>query len=301
MRAVVIINPIAGPGRRRPIASCAAVADSILRAHGYDVRVQVTTSPADAQTFAREAVADGSVLAVAWGGDGTVNGVAAALTGSSVALGIVPAGSGNGLARDLRLPSDPAAALTIAATGETRTIDAGEVDGSLFFNVAGVGLDAHIAARLAVSGARRGMRGYVAATLAELKQYTPVTYTVSVPSSGGRGPERIERRALFVAFANSRQYGNGALIAPRARLDDGEIDLVVVEGLRPARLAARVPALFLGRLRDGAGVVMRRSAGLTISAEQPMLFHVDGEPRMGGVTLSVRTLASVLRVRVRRP
>lgn len=300
MRALVVINPIAGTGGRRPIPSRAALAQSTLGAHGYEVTVRVTTSPTDAHTFAREAVDAGANLVVAWGGDGTINGVASGLTGTGVALGIVPAGSGNGLARDLALPWDPVRALTVAATGAVRAIDAGEVDGSLFFNVAGVGLDANIAARLAAPGARRGLAGYVTATLAELRQYEPVAYTIRLPASegGGRSAEVIERRTLFIALANSRQYGNGARIAPEARLDDGAIDVVMVEPLSSLGMIARLPAFFLGRLHEGPGLVMRRARSLTIAAEQPMAFHVDGEPRRGADTLAVGVHHRALRVRV---
>ena len=301
MRALVIINPIAGSGRRPEIRARAALAESILGGHGCRATVRVTTAPGDARIFAHEAVADGVELVVAWGGDGTVNGVASALIGTGVALGIVPAGSGNGLARDLALPSDPARALTVAATGTLRAIDAGELHGSLFFNVAGVGLDASIAARLADPGARRGLIGYAAATVAELRQHEPWVYRIQIPASDATPAvpgERIERRALFVAFANSRQYGNGARIAPAARLDDGEIDLVVVEPLSPLRIAARIPALFLGTLRNGPGLVMRRAASFAISADRPIPFHVDGEPRAGAETLALCVHPGALQVRV---
>jgi len=298
MRAVVVINPVAGPGRRS-VPACASLARSVLGARGYDVTLRVTTAPADAASFARDAVADGVDLVVAWGGDGTVNGVGAALAGTSVPLGIVPAGSGNGLARDLGLPRGAEAALEVAASGRGRRIDAGDVGGSLFFNVAGVGLDARIAARLAQAGARRGLAGYVAATLSELRRYEASTYTIDLAAPAGGAVERIERRALFIAFANSRQYGNGAQIAPQARLDDGALDVVVVEPRRPLQLLAQVPSFFRGTLRDGAGIVMRQAESFCVTADRPIAFHVDGEPRSGGATLEVRTCPAALCIRVR--
>ncbi len=303
MRAVVIINPIAGPGRSKTLKHCAAIANSVLTAHGYSADVVVTESPTDASRFARDAVTSGAKLVVAWGGDGTINGAGAVLAGTSIPLGIVPAGSGNGLARDLGLPREPAKALTVAASGRERVIDAGELDGSLFFNVAGIGLDAVIAARLAQPGARRGLAGYIVATLQEMRRYEPEVYAIRIGSgdpsvAATADVPSLERRALFVALANSRQYGNGAQIAPRALLDDGAIDVVIVEA-RPAwALAARIPAFFRGTLEEAPDLLMRRTTHLSISAGGPILFHVDGEPRTGPQTLMFRVRPGALRVRV---
>lgn len=302
MRAVVIVNPIAGPGRSNTLDRCAAIARSTLAAHGYSADVVVTESPADAHRFAQEAVKSKAELVVAWGGDGTINGAGSALVGTSVPLGIVPGGSGNGLARDLGLPSEPARALAVAATGRERAIDAGELQGSLFFNVAGIGLDAEIAARIANPGARRGFAGYVIATVQELRRYEPQLYAIRIGSEGSRlsaltDAPTIESHALFLALANSRQYGNGAQIAPQAQLDDGAIDLVVVGG--PSwRLVARLPAFFRGRLVEGRDLLMRRATTLSISASRPILFHVDGEPRTGPETVTLRVHPRALRIRV---
>jgi diacylglycerol kinase (ATP) len=303
MRAVVIINPIAGPGRHRTLDRCAATAQSVLATHGYSADVAVTASPTDASRHAREAVELGATLVVAWGGDGTINGAASALAGTSVPLGIVPGGSGNGLARDLGLPRDPARALSVAATGRERVIDAGDLDGSLFFNIAGIGVDAEIAARIAQPGARRGLTGYVIATVQELRHYEPQVYAIRIAddrtdrTSASRGAT-FERKALLVALANSRQYGNGAKIAPQARLDDGAIDLVVVDARPMWNLVSRLPAFFLGTLEDSPDLLMRRAASLTISARRPIRFHVDGEPRTGPETVTLRVHPGALRVRV---
>jgi YegS/Rv2252/BmrU family lipid kinase len=293
MRAVVIINPIAGPGRRRTLDRCAGIARSVLSTHGYSAEVVVTESPTDASRFARDAVSSGADLVVAWGGDGTINGAGSALAGTALPLGIVPGGSGNGLARDLGLPREPARALAVAATGRERAIDAGDLHGSLFFNIAGIGLDAEIAARIAAPGARRGLSGYIITTVQELRRYEPQVYSIRIDDSSV-----VERRALLVALANSRQYGNGAKIAPHARLDDGAIDLVVVEGHTMWSVVSRLPAFFRGTLEDGPGLLMRRATQLSISAERPIRFHVDGEPRSGPETVTLRVHPGALRVRV---
>jgi len=294
MRAVVIINPVAGAGRARTLKGCESLAHQVLSRQGFEAVVQVTAGPADARRLAADALAAGAALVVAWGGDGTINGAGAALAGSGVPLGIVPAGSGNGLARELGLPFDPAAALVVAASGATRAIDGGEIDGELFFNVAGIGLDARIAARLAEPGSRRGLAGYVLATLAELPRYRAIEYAITFDD--GR---TLVEHALFVALANSRQYGNGAQIAPQARIDDGVLDLVVVRRQSGLRIARQVPAFFRGTLRNGPGLAMQAARSCTISARQAIGFHVDGEPRVGSADVVVRTHPQVLQVRVR--
>jgi diacylglycerol kinase (ATP) len=301
MRATVIVNPIAGPGRARTLGACVDLATSILSLHQYVADVKVTEGPADAHRFASDAVMAGTDLVVAWGGDGTVNGAACAVAGTSVPLAIVPGGSGNGLARDLALPFDAAQALTVAATGKVRAIDAGDLHGSLFFNVAGIGLDAHIAGRLATKGHRRGLMGYVLATISELRSYEACGYSLSkVCDAGGRAitGDIVDHPALFIALANSRQYGSGAQIAPKALLDDGAMEVVIVSPMSSVQIARQLPAFFGGRLQEGPGIVMRSASSMEIACTRPIAFHVDGEPRTGPNRIVMQTRRGALNVRV---
>lgn len=296
LRATVIINPIAGSGRATTMGACSDLARSVLSRHNFEVDIRVTASPTDAHRFAAEARDAAHDLVVAWGGDGTVNGAGAALAGSQVPLAVIGGGSGNGLARDLGLPLVPAAALEIAATGGTRAIDAGELNGSLFFNVAGIGLDACIADRMASPNARRGLLGYVLATFSEMPSYQPCEYLISMSEDGG---PPLRTRAMFIAIANSRQYGKGAQIAPLASLDDGIMDIVVIKPQSGLRIISRLPSFFGGTLREDDGVLMRTASRLEITSDQPIRFHVDGEPRDRAKTVSLRTLPRNLRIRVR--
>ncbi len=296
MKCTVVINPIAGPGRSRTLDACAALARTSLGRAGFQVDVRITTAPDDAQRFASAVVAAGHQLVAAWGGDGTVNGVGAALAGTPAAMAIIPGGSGNGLARDLGVPLEAAAAFEVAGRGTTRLIDAGELDGFLFFNVAGIGLDASIADRLAAPGARRGLLGYVMATFSELPGYRPRDYAIAFPE-GDAAP--ISSPALFVALANSRQYGNGAQIAPHALLDDGKLDVVVVRPLSLVGVASRIPAFFNGTLKADDKVLMRTAAAAAITSSHDIWFHVDGEPRRGGGTVVLKTRPRTLTVRVK--
>jgi YegS/Rv2252/BmrU family lipid kinase len=257
------------------------------------VTIRPTTKAGDANAFTREAVAAGCDLVVAWGGDGTINEAASALIHTGVPMGIVPAGSGNGLASDLLVPFDARAALRVAATGRTMAIDAGQADDCLFFNIAGVGIDAVIAARFNTRGMQqRGLAAYLQLSAAELLRYRCQTYEIAIEQ------ERVEHRAMLVAFANGRQYGNRLLIAPGARLDDGLLEVVVVEQLSLASIAWRLPSLFRGTLQPGRGISMRAAREVRIRTSGAIPFHVDGEPRMGRDQLHVRTIPAALQVRV---
>jgi YegS/Rv2252/BmrU family lipid kinase len=293
-RAVVIINPLSGAGRyESQIHDHATLAQRLLGAHDIDAIVRPTTGAGDAHAFAREAADRGCDLVVAWGGDGTINEAASALVHTGVPLAIVPAGSGNGLASDLLIPFDASAALRIAAGGRTMSIDAGQVDDHWFFNIAGVGIDAVIAARFNERGMRkRGLIGYLQLSTAELLRYQCLEYDLTIDD------ERVARHALLLAFANGRQYGNRLLIAPGARLDDGLLEVVIVERLSLVSIALRLPALFRGTLKTGRGVTMRAAKQLRVRADAAIPFHVDGEPRLGGRELQVRNVPAALTVRV---
>jgi YegS/Rv2252/BmrU family lipid kinase len=264
-----------------------------VAAHGLEAEIFLTERQGHARELARAAQARGVRTVVAWGGDGTVNEVASALVHTGALLAIVPAGSGNGLARELGIPCDPERALAIALGLAERVMDAGELDGRLFFNVAGLGLDARIAHGFAETGARaRGFRRYAAVTLRELTRYTPEEYEIAVDG------ERFRVRAMLVAIANARQYGNGALIAPGARIDDGRLDVVAIGARSLARALLQIPRLFRGEIERVRGVDIRRGAHVEIVGAGPLLYHVDGEPHRGGSAVTARVHPGALRVRV---
>jgi diacylglycerol kinase (ATP) len=255
--------------------------------------VFITERTGHAREIAQNAIHRGMSTVVAWGGDGTMNevGTAVAFTGASMAL--VPSGSGNGLARELGIPFEPAAALRIALNGAERTIDAGEVDGRLFFNVAGIGLDARVAHRFAVDGLeKRGFVRYVGITLRELAAYQPDRLTVTTSTASTTGP------MMLVAIANGRQYGNGALIAPRARLDDGRLDVVTIEARSLVRASMELPFVFMGIIDRLPGVTIRTAEAVEVAAPHPMVYHLDGEPIAGMLGISASVRAGALKVKV---
>ena len=291
----VIINPISGTGGRIDVARArAAHAAASLQAHGGNPSdVFITERGGHAREIAVEAIRRGISTVVAWGGDGTMNEVGAALAFSGVALALVPSGSGNGLARELGVPFEPTAALEIAFSGAERTIDAGEVGGRLFFNVAGVGLDARVAHRFAVHGLeKRGFGRYVGLTLRELKAYQPYLLTVTTPASS------ISRLSLLVAIANGRQYGNGAVIAPHARLDDGRLDIITIASRSLVRASLELPFVFMGMIDRMGGVRMETAESVEITSPHPIVYHLDGEPIAGTLGISAKVRPAALKVKV---
>jgi diacylglycerol kinase (ATP) len=295
MPVAVIINPIAG--RRLTSDQVRArvdLATRVIRARGQEPVIEVTSAAGQGTVLARAAAAAGATLVIAWGGDGTVNEVAAGVARGPAALGIVPAGSGNGLARELGISHRAERALAAALDAPERVIDAGELGGRLFVNVAGVGFDAWIARRFDARGpdARRGFLIYTGLVLRESLTYVPHRYRVTTGGATVRADN-----TYFLTLANSPQFGNGARVAPAARIDDGRLDLVVF-GAR-SRIAAlwRARRLMTGGLHEGNGISIRPVEEIAIDYDRPLWFHVDGEPVQGAHRLTGRVLPKAIRIR----
>jgi diacylglycerol kinase (ATP) len=292
MSTVIIINPISGGVSPRAARARAQLALAVVDAHGDPAEVLMTEAVGHARELAKSAVRRGARLVMAWGGDGTISEVASALAFDEVPLGIVPAGSGNGLARELGVSLRPERAIADALQAVPRPIDLGELDGHLFANIAGIGFDAHIASRFAAA-TRRGFIGYAGITARALTTYVPQRYRVTT------GGVETAHRAILVTIANSAQFGNNARIAPGARVDDGELDLVVMEERSRFGTLCRMPRLFDGTVGQVRGCTIRRVREVTIEADAPMTYHVDGEPVAGGTTLRARIHPGALMVAVK--
>ena len=293
-RVVVIVNPISGTGGRAELArQRIASAEAALQSHRVEGRVLASERSGHASLLAREALAGGAALVIAWGGDGTINEVASELAFRDVSFAVIPSGSGNGLARELKLPCDIAQAFAVAFGGTERVIDAGEIEGRLFFNVAGVGLDAEVAHEFASTGlVRRGFKRYIEIASRRLLSFTATDYRIvadGVPT---------QTRAIVIAIANGRQYGNGAIIAPDSRIDDGRLDVVVVGERSALRAIAQMPMLFAGRIARVPGITITSVREVTIESATRMIYHADGEPCEGGTSIRAGIRPRALRVRV---
>jgi diacylglycerol kinase family enzyme len=263
----------------------------MIASAGEGAEVFITERRGHARELAAGAAARGARLVIAWGGDGTLNEVGSALAFGETPIALVPSGSGNGLARELRVHRQPERAITEALGAMPRALDAGELGGRLFFNMAGIGFDAHVAGCLDREVGRRGLAGYVRIAARELWRYQCSDYRIDESSH--------VRRALLVTFANSPQFGNGARVAPAARLDDGRLDLVIFENESRFRTICAIPLLFTGGITRLRRISSRQIERATVSSDAPMLFHVDGEPVQGGTTLEARVHPRALNVCVR--
>jgi diacylglycerol kinase (ATP) len=294
MSVVIIINPVAGGSRRGlSVEERVRLVRTALSRNRTEGRVELTQAPGHGSELARRALADGCAHLVAWGGDGTINEVASQLVGSGAVLGIVRAGSGNGLARELGIPARAERALDIALAGRERPIDVGEIEGHPFLNVAGIGFDAAMAAEFNRLGTeRRGSVRYAVRALRAAAGYQGCRYVVEADG------QRLEVNAVVVAIANFAQYGSNVVVAPHAKPDDGLFDVVIVED---RGLAGRIGLglRVLDRTLDkAAGVTTLRGARVRVTTAAPMLFQVDGEPHSGGLSVQATLRPAALRVKV---
>jgi diacylglycerol kinase (ATP) len=280
-----ILNPRAGVAAQR-----AREAAERGQPSWRDYAVYFTREPGHATELAREAVAAGADVVLAVGGDGTVNEVARGLIGSTAALGIVPVGSGNGLARALRIPLQPGDALCALEAGVRRRMDVGSLNGRLFLNVAGIGFDAVVSQAFherGRKGGRRGILGYLRLSLLELRGYRAPRLVIEA------GMERLDLAAFMVTFANGPQYGSGAVINSGGKLDDGKLEVVVFESGPLWRTMVAAPRLFLGGLERTPGYRRLVGPAATVTATAPTAVHCDGDPveAAGRVEVRLRPLA----------
>jgi YegS/Rv2252/BmrU family lipid kinase len=286
----LIVNPAAGGGRAGRAASAVL---SALRAHGLQTRREDTRDLEHARELATRAARAGEV-AVALGGDGLAGAVADALRAVPRAvLGVLPGGRGNDLARVLGLPLDPIAACAAIAHGVPRAMDVGEVGGRAFVGIASAGFDSDANRIANEAPARLGNLVYAYGALRALASWRAVDFTIELDPPG----ERVEFSGYTVAAANSRDYGGGMQIAPAARLDDGLLDVVLIEAVSRARFLANLPRVFKGTHVELPQVRVLRAAEVAISASRPFTMYADGDP-IGELPVRVRALPHALRVLV---
>jgi YegS/Rv2252/BmrU family lipid kinase len=262
-----------------------------------DLELCLTERPGHARELAQEAGARGEDLVLAVGGDGTVNEVASGLMGSPTPLGILPAGSGNGLARTLRIPLAPAAAVRSLVDGVVRRMDVGLANGSPFLNIAGAGLDATVGADFHAHGKRGGRRGvatYVRLSVRRALSYRAQRWHLEA------GGEVLDGPALIVAFVNGRQYGGGATVTPRARVDDGILDVVIFQDAPLWETLLAAPRLFLGSIDRYRRYKHVAAASAVLTGTGPFEHHRDGEPEEPCERLEIGLAPRALRILVPR-
>lgn len=291
---VAIVNPLSGAGATPGVAERrVALLTARFAAASVTGVVHVTQRPRHAGELARDALANGAGTVIAWGGDGTINEVGTALAGSRAVLAIIPAGSGNGFASEIGVPTLPEAAIDVALHGRDRVIDAGELAGRLFFNIAGIGFDAVIAEQFNLQTlGRRGMGPYVRIGLRETFRYRAARYRVLLDG------EEVVTNALLIAFANGREYGNRIRLAPHAKMDDGRLEAMIVED---RALLARLWSgrhLAFGTADKAPRVICRSIESAVVETDGELLYHLDGEIGRAQGPVTVRIRPKLLTVRV---
>ncbi|HPS62306.1 MAG TPA: diacylglycerol kinase family lipid kinase [Bacteroidales bacterium] len=284
-RILFIINPVSGVGKKKVMERLIAGRFG----NDPDVSVVFTGHPGHATEISRRAASDGVDIVVAVGGDGTVNEVASGLVGTQTAMAILPAGSGNGLARHLKIPMNPRRALELISERPVRTIDTAEIDGQLFVNVAGIGFDAAIAKKFAAAG-KRGFSTYFRVTADTYKNYRSKKYILTIDG------KIIRRRALMVSFANSSQFGNNASIDPAASVSDGFIDVCIVGKMPLHKVAFLAPLLFMGKFDKTRYVEIIRAREVLVKRKKGKTIHLDGDPKTIGREFTVKIHPLSLRV-----
>lgn len=274
-----IVNPISGQGRKKRLIAR-------LKNAGYNV--VCTEYAGHAEVIARETTED---IVVAVGGDGTVNEVARGLIGTGKTLGIIPCGSGDGLARHLGISHFFNRALHTIEAGKTVDMDAGTIDGKFFFSVCGVGFDAIVSERFAKCG-KRGLSTYIREGLKTWRIYTPEKYTIEIDG------QSIENEAMFITVGNSNQWGNGAKITPLADCSDGILDITVVDGFKAVELPWLAGRLMTGSVHKSRRVHTYRGKHIVITRTDIGPAHADGDWFEAGRSLEIQIIPHALKVMI---
>jgi diacylglycerol kinase (ATP) len=282
----LLTNPTAGKGKG---ARTAAIALPRLREAGFTVRNLAGRDADEARDLARQAVDDGVESLVVCGGDGMVHLAVQLLAGRETSLGIIPAGTGNDVARYLNIPrSDPQRAADVVVGSKVRTMDLARTGSTWFATVMAAGFDSLVNERANAMAWPKGQMRYNLATLAELRVFEPLPYTLELDG-------RVERlEAMLVAVGNGPSFGGGLRITEGAEIDDGWLDVVVVRAMSKRALVRSYPRLFTGTISQIPQYEHHRVRSVTVAAPG-IVAYADGE-RIGSLPLTVDVAPHALRV-----
>lgn len=277
-RLIAIINPISGTSKKEYVPE---TLERLIDKDKFDLTIRFTQRQGHATTLTKEAIEQEYYGVIAVGGDGTINEVASALCDSNTALGIIPCGSGNGLARHLGVPVNISKAIQIINTDNVESLDYCTVNDLPFFCTCGVGFDAHVSEKFA-QGHKRGPLSYVQNALLEYLKYRPQKYIIEM------GDNIVTEEAFLIACGNASQYGNNAFITPKASMHDGLIDVTVLHPFTPLDTAILGVLLFTKHIDQDLNINTYRTPELTIKRSKPGVMHIDGDPVMMQADLHIK-------------
>ncbi len=283
-----IINPISGGIDKQLLPT---LIQQSLNKSVFEPTIIFTEYPGHAKALAQQAIALNIDVVVAVGGDGTINEIASQLVNTSVALGIIPNGSGNGLARHLGIPLDSAKAIQHLNYATSTSIDVGKINDHFFFCTSGIGFDAHVSSQFARL-TKRGFWGYFKTSIKSYLKYKPATYQLNIDGKS------ISSTAFLITFANASQFGNNAHIAPLAHISDGLLDVCIMRPFRIYELLWVGVKLFSKTIHKTDFVKIVTAKNIVLTRLQAGPAHFDGEPVEMPATITISILPKALKVLV---
>jgi diacylglycerol kinase (ATP) len=281
-----IINPISGGKKKGKIPG---LIDRWLDKSMYSPNYSFTESVGHGAAIAEEACQKDFDVIVAVGGDGTINEVASKVMQGNKTLGIIPLGSGNGLARFLKIPLKPEKAIKLLNTGMAVAIDAAKFNERYFFNMAGMGFDAHISSVFA-NNKTRGLKGYIELGLKEVTSYKPQQYEIEIDGVS------YQREAFVISIANSSQYGNNVYVSPQSSITDGLLEICIIKPFPMYKLPVLAYQMISAKTNQSKMVEIIKGKKITIRRDREDAVHLDGEPFTMNKFLEIEILPAKLKV-----
>ncbi len=285
-KILFVINPVSGNKSKDYIPN---LIKQMFDENEYEVKIIITQFAGEATQIVKKYINKGFNKIVAAGGDGTVNEVASGVVETDAVLGIIPLGSGNGLARHLNIPMKAKKALNLIKEGKQTKIDYGKINERKFFCTTGVGFDAHIGHVFSKLDGR-GFSNYVKVTVSEFRRYQPKRYEITMNGT------TIMRDAFLITFANASQYGNNAHIAPKADIKDGKLEVVIMRSF-PLITAPGIGArLFMKNIHKSVYLETYQCKSIIVKMKSPDVIHFDGEPDEMSEILNIKVIQEGLNV-----
>lgn len=293
MKIIFIVNPISGTKGKQHILD---LIPSVFGDGTFTYEIRHTERAGHAEELARQAAEEGAIAAVAVGGDGTVNEVARGIVHTNTALGIIPCGSGNGLARHLGISMKPEKALATLKEMQIKTCDYGKICGHPFFCTAGIGFDAEVSYTFAHAG-KRGLPTYVKTTIGVGLQYKGETYDIEIDDSG-----KVEQtKCWLITAGNAAQYGNDFYITPQASVCDGKLDVNIWKVFNKISSPLVGIRLHNATIDHDSHVQIVRCNKITIHRQKEGPIQWDGDPANGPKDITMEVVASGIKIVVGRP
>jgi diacylglycerol kinase (ATP) len=284
-KALFIINPVSGGKNKDNVPD---LIQKNLDTSLFDYSIVFTDSAMHGSQLAADALGQYQYI-IAVGGDGTVNEIASSIAGTDAALGIIPFGSGNGLARFLGVPMNTEKAIRTLNEQRVELIDAAKLNGQWFFNMAGMGFDAHIS-EVFSHDKTRGFEAYIRSAFREISNYKSETYHIEIDGVV------YEREAFMLSFANSSQYGNNAHVSPDASVQDGLLDVCIIKPFPLYKFIGMGLRMFTKTSTGSKYVEIIRGKNILVRRTKPGPVHLDGEPQIIGTEAEINLVPASLRI-----